>query len=316
MLFTDTIRLTFTNSGLMWRMMLYMLLGIVLICGIAVACCYPLIMELVDSGFFDQIVNAVSAGFLNFDSGHILSDTASIMTQFWDILSANSAELIPFVVGLFVIIGIGGSFYLGLMQIPCIECIYGNMSSYSRLAFGGCFIKNFGRSVKFALARLLVVLPMDIIILVAFFASLELFALSDIVSALAPFIIVLILIALFSIRICVTSTWASSIVAKNNGIWAGLKDSMSGMAKTFRSMFSTAIILTLLMLVVNVIVFVLTAGVGLLITIPCSVLLYYVYGNTAFFYANGLKFYLDKNTIVTPRKLEDFDKLADLKNIV
>jgi len=316
MIITDTIKLFFNNSGLIWKILLYQLVCSILVCGVAVACCYPLIVGLVDSGVFDQIANIISDSFFNFQINEILSNLGSIMSQFLGIITSNSAQFVPLLILLFIVLGIGGSFIFGLMQIPVMECIYGFMGSFSKLGFGGCFIKDFGRSVRFSLARLAIVLPFDILILAVFLLSLRLFSFGVVLSMLAPFIIVFVLTALISIRISLFSTWASSIVVKNSKIFTGLKDSFKAVSKTYKQMFGTSVAITLIIIVLNVSAIMFTASVGLFLTIPSSVLLCYVFAQVAFFYANGLRFYLDKQTIVTPRKIEDFESLKTLKNIV
>ena len=72
----------------------------------------------------------------------------------------------------------------------------------------------------------------------------------------------------------------------------------------------------LIAIALNVLAVILTASVGLIVTLPFCILLIYTYNMVAYFYANGMRFYVEKNKIVTPIKIEDFESIKVLKNII
>ncbi len=316
MMFLDTLKLTFNNANLLWKVLLYHLVCIVLVSGVTVAVCYPLISNLSSAGFFADIVALAEHNAFNLRLDQTLITVADILNKFIDIVVSDLPLYLPYTIAAIAIIMIFGEFLGGLAEIPTKECLYGYMGSWSRLGFMGCYIKNLGRSVKYSLAKLLIVLPFDLILIAGIIALMHLYKLGFVWSVFAPFLIILALTLFLSIRQVLFGGWASSIIVKNKRIFEGLRAGMHSYSKAFGRVFSVAISAVLIVIAINIMAITLTASVGLIVTIPFTIIYLYTFNMVAYFYTNGLRFYIDKNKIVSPRKIEDFESMYALKDII
>ena len=70
------------------------------------------------------------------------------------------------------------------------------------------------------------------------------------------------------------------------------------------------------MLMLNIFALNFTAGVGLLFTLPLTTLLIAITGDVAYFEALGMRYYIDSEHIITPKKLEERDKFCKLVDII
>ena len=316
MMFLDTQKLTFNNTNILWKVLLYHLMCIVLVSGITVAACYPLIMNLSNIGFFHDVHNIIQGGLFNFRLDQAVFVIGDIFDEFVNIVSSDLPLYLPYTIGAVAIIMILGEFLLGLANIPVKECLYGYMGSWSRLGFTGCYIKNLGKSVRFSLIRLLLVLPLDVIFLAGLGGVVYLFRLYPTWAMFSPFLMVLVMMLYISLRFIVFGGWSCSIIVKDKGIFEGLRNGIHSYNKAFGRVLGISMTNTLLIIALNVLAVMLTASVGLFLTVPFSILYLYTSSMVAYFYTNGLRFYIDKNKIISPRKIEDFESMKVLKDII
>ena len=317
MIITHSTKIFMRTSGVVWRLLPYMLVCILIVLGIALAVCYPLITSLSEAGFFSQIMSLFGDSFLNVNLADVFNSIAEVLVSFGEVVAENIGTLVPLVVALVLILGIGLSFLIGLSELAMADYLYGYMSSNSRLSFGSCLVKNLKKSAKLQLAKLAVVLPVYLIIISVFIASLMLFTL-DIswLVFVAPFIIVLALTLLIALRQTMFCMWAPCLIVHNGSVFGALRESFRQMAKNFGAIFPRQLVMTIIYIGVNIAVCLFTASVGLLLTVPATVYFTNIIGQVAFFHINGLKFYIDENQIVSPHKKEEWEHPDALKNII
>lgn len=317
MILTDSTKLFVRNGTLVWKILPYMLISILVVCGIGIACCYPLIDELSQAGFFAQVGDIFSQTFMNFRIDELLGAISQLTVSLFEIITQNIATVLPLVIILAVIITLGGSFLINLSELAIADCLYGYMSSNSKFSFFCCFIKNLKKSMRLQLAKLLVVWPVDMLIIAVFVAMLYLFTFDiAILSFLTPFLIVLVLSLLIALRQTLFCMWAPCMIVRNSTVWGALHESFVGMAKNFSVIYSRQLVLTLLYIAGNIATCIFTASVGLLLTIPATLLFSNIMGQVCFFYINGLRFYAGEDEIISPKKREDWEHLNNLKDII
>ncbi len=316
MMFLDTTKLTFNNASLLWKVLLYHIVCIVLVCGITVAVCYPLIVHLSTEGFFADVFGVAQASMFSFEFNHVLDVACQVFTSFGQIVSADMGTYLPYAIVAVCLMVLLGEFLFGMAELPTKECLYGYMSSWSKLGFAGCFVKNLSKSTRFSLVRLLVAVPFDVILAAMIGGLLYLFSLNTVWSMFVPFFMVLGFLLLATLRTCLLGGWACSVIVKGKGVFAGVRDGVHSYAKAFGKMFGLALSFVLIIIALNVLAVTLTASVGLIVTLPFSLVLMYTYHMVVYFYTNGMRFYVDKNKIVTPVKIEDFESIKVLKNII
>lgn len=317
MIITDSSKLFLRTSSLVWRMLPYMLISLLVICGLAIAICYPLIEELSQAGFFTQLLDLFRQIFFNLRIDEILASASNLALNLFDIITQNMSIILPLVIVALVIFSLGSFLVLGLSELAIADCLYGYMSSNSRLSFYSCFIKNLKKSFKLQLSKLLIVLPVDLIITAIIIGSLMLFTINNaIVITLAPFIIILVLCLLIALRQTLFCMWSPCMIVRNNSVWGALKESWICMASNFGTIYSRQLVVTIFSIGINIATCIFTASVGLFLTIPATVLFSNILGQTCFFYINGLKFYVDEDEIRAPKKREDWEHLSSIKDII
>lgn len=315
MIIDNSFRLFTTQSKLVWKVLLYQIIYVVLIAGITVACCYSLIDAFVNNGFIESTKNVIVGNMFNLRIDELLQDISQSLDTFWQIVTQSTSNTISAVV-LFFVVFVVGNFLFHFMSIPMSEVIYGFMGSSARLSFVGCFFSNFGRSVRYALCRLVTSLPVDVAIFAVFVLMLKFLPFSGIMAFVSSFVLVLALIVLISFRMTLFGLWTPSIVVQNRGIWKAFGTSVKVSFKNFRTVFPTYLLAVLIVLAVNLAFAIFTCGVGCIISVPASVVFSVILANVLYFHFSGLRYYIDKSRIICPKKIDDQEHLRDVKFIV
>lgn len=171
------------------------------------------------------------------------------------------------------------------------------MSSNAKLSLMGNVISLSGKSVLYVLVRLLFTIISDIIFFFIMWGSYKLLKLSS-MTLLIPFFELLLFMALISLRRCFSVIWIENIVIGKMKIFNAFAQSTKSGFKHFGSVFSRYFVSWLIIYVFNSLMTILTFGVGLIISIPTSILFLKILEMTAYYSWHDMCFYLDGNTIV------------------
>ena len=106
------------------------------------------------------------------------------------------------------------------------------------------------------------------------------------------------------------------MMVHNRSVWGALKENFVVMSKNFGTIFSSQLVMTLIYVGLNIATLLFTASAGLLLTIPATMLFAATLGQVAYFSTNGLRFYIDENEIISPKKKEDWEHINALKDII
>ena len=66
----------------------------------------------------------------------------------------------------------------------------------------------------------------------------------------------------------------------------------------------------------NLLALALTAGVALLVTLPLTTLMTAILGEVMYFETLGMRYYVDSEHIISPKKLEERDSFEKLRDII
>lgn len=315
MIIDNSFRLFTTQSKLVWKVLLYQIIYIIIIAAIVLACCYSLIDAFINYGVLENTKNLLLNNVFNPRVDEVLFDINAWVEKFWEIITMSTANTVAAIL-LFVILFVLGGFLFTLMSIPLTEVIYGYMGSSSRLSFVGCYLSNFGRSVKYALCRLITSMPVDVAIFAAFVGLLKLLAIGGAMSFFAPFIIVLALVLMLSFRMVIFGMWTPAIIALNRGIWKGFATSVKLGFKNFKTTFPTHLLVVLIVVAANFALAIFTCGVGCIVSVPASVVFSAIVSMVLYFHFCGLRYYIDKSRIISPKKIDDQERVNDVKFII
>lgn len=317
MITTDSIKLFLRNGGLVWHVLIYIVVCTLLLGGLTVAICMPFIQTLIEAGCFDQILDIFTGNVANIQLNVIFASIADLVTNIFGAIGADLGTMLPYVIILFLIFGVLGSFLYGLGELAVADCLYSYMGSSTKIGFSSCFIKNIFRSARLQLSKLVTVLPYNILICAVVYACLMMYNSTSVwVLTIAPFLLVLAVTLLVALKRTFVCAWAPSIIVRNEGTWAAFGSGLYDVFKNFGKIFGRQFVLVLLMIAVTIAAIILTASVGLVLTIPAGIVLCGVVNMVLFFYISGLKFYVDDDEIVSSKKKESLENINSLRDII
>ena len=98
MLYRNTFKILFSNGGLIWRVLFFLLCSVAVLVGIGALILTPIHRVLVSAGFFVMISDAYYE-FLNaINLKELFVDIGDIIESFFAIILDNLGELLPYII--------------------------------------------------------------------------------------------------------------------------------------------------------------------------------------------------------------------------
>ncbi|MGD9901007.1 MAG: hypothetical protein AB7S44_00525 [Spirochaetales bacterium] len=296
---------------------MYKIVVTIIVFSLATVVALPLINVLNANNFFIDLKDTLSTFMLNLDFNIILLSISSIVNLFVSVIAANLGAVIYSLIGVFLIIIVLGGFLNGLSELAVTDTLNGYMSSNANFSFLNSYIKNFGKSLKLQLAKLAINLPINLIITYLIYLTLPLLYSSDyFVLLLAPLIVITLSTVLIALNITVFSGVIPAITVHNCGVFEGYRRGFKAVSRRFFKTLSNSIVIVFTILIVNAFVTIITAGAGLIITLPSSTFLLAIFGMVMYYGSMGMRYYVDPETILSPKKLEEQDKMRYTKFVI
>ncbi|MDE5563300.1 MAG: hypothetical protein K2J01_07155 [Clostridiales bacterium] len=294
MSFKNAFKNLIAHFGVVWAVLLYLIVCSAIIVGLSLPFILPIARAFKDAGVFDGISNAFTV--LMGDGG---------WNGFWDGLFDvynkiigvfNSNSRVVSLLRMFVIfvLLLAFRFFFGLYEIPLATVMDGRMSCNAGYSFIGKFISTLGVSVRFSLAKMPIMIAIDAITFAIIYGLASLIGLS----VALPFVIILVIIVMRAFRSSLTSSWAPC-VAGGMGVIKGFARSCEICFKRFGSIYSTYVIMWLLVVACGLFVIIFTLGVGIIIAFPFAMCILGYIGITVYYNKTGKRYYID-GTVFTP----------------
>ncbi len=317
MILSDSLRILGRNHHILWRLMIYILVCVLVVGGLSLAICSPLISELSKHGFFSSLEDLFVNLTFNFDMGNVFDRVYTFLVGFGDLVKANLATMLPFLIVFVTVFTLGVRFTVGLAELPVVDYVYNSMASNTRLSFGVCFIKNLKKSVKLQLCKLCVAFPVDLLILCAGIGGLLAFQF-DIVwlNVLLPILWLVGVMLLVSFKQTLFGLWTPFVAIFEEGCFASFAKSFKALKGNFCAVFGRVLLISFLCVVLNYLLVILTMAVGLIFVVPVEFCVFLVFGLVMTFYLNGLRFYVTEKEIISPKKKENWERVSSLKDII
>ncbi len=308
-----SLRLLFSNFSNVWKILLYKIFIMLCAIGLTTVISWHIISTLINEGFFVEVASTFETLLFNFNFEIIINSISSLVNNLIAILAGANLE-IEAIVHLFL--GIVIFYFLnGLFQLAITRHLTGYMSSLTGFGVFNSYISWFGKSLSYQLTRILISLPLDLIIAIsAYYIMLGVLQLAG--AFVAIFVTLCFVVLTGSLKYTVYCCWSTSIVVNNLNPFSAFKKNLKIVFKRFLRTWSSAIVLTLALILLNAFAISLTAGVGLIVILPMSTLILSIFNNVIYYTAMGMRFYVDNDTIITPKKLEEQDKFCRVKNII
>lgn len=312
MVYLNTLKIMFNNFSLAFKSFLYKLIAFLIAVAIIFAFAFRPLIALVNDGF----LKVLWASLADFSFNGFFQAIVQMQDIFLSFLAEKEAGL---VVPLIIAIAVAYILGLTLMKLDKIatqEVLDGKMGSNCKLSFAGMLFARLGFSLKYTFSSVLFYLPIDILILFTVYFELKLFSLTGFWLIIAPFILILSVVILITLRLSLFNSWVPTLVSGGKGVFKSLFMSFEAVFRKFFKTFGNALLIIVTALFLNMLMFSLTAGVGLILTIPATILLVDVFEMVNTCFCTGKRFYNDGVSIVTPKKLETQEDVKNLIDIV
>ncbi len=307
--------MTFFNSikllGSNWEKVLKLFLYYIVVWGITICLLLPVFFEfrdvITDNIRSTDVVASYTTMFSSSFGGYLNSLLMLVYTIFLDCVAVNLGLVIYGMIVIFLIM----PFLLNIGKYVTCEMLYGYMASKSHVGFFSALFKTLNKNLLFSLFKtlyslLFLALTTYLVFLLGFvnntFFQTYFLALCEI----------LMLVVLFTLNKVTTAGWAPAVIVFGCSVFAGY---VKGLKVVFRRLPRTLLVAFLIFLVFFVITFI--AGVySLVVTVPIVASLLCMYDMTTFFTSHGMRFYVNNQIILTPKKLEEVDNINKAKYIL
>lgn len=308
MMFKNSARLLFTNFDKVWKLLVYHILSIAIAFGL-VAVFYQDYLSIATFAYDEaDMASVFQAGTLYGSSipAALTSITNFVIIFFNELFVISVGKGIYFCFVVFFLFPI--LFNVG-KYVVC-EMMYGYMSSCRKQSFTGTFIKTLGSSMIYSLVKVIYSLPFNVLV------ALSMWGLTRVQNPtfdyIMPFAFVIIPAILLGIKSLLNAGWAAAKVVYNHNIFTSFTIGIRAVFRHAVEVFSTNFIFYLLAIVLSVVL----GAYSLIIILPLLSPLVYIFEMVMFFSSQGMRFYVDADNIVSPKKLEEVDRIEDAKYLL
>ena len=309
MLIVNSLKVFFNNLSVMWKMILYHFIVLVVTLALFFGLVYPQVSDayavLEQTGVVEHLQTLfkqiISVDQNIFDT---LVRLRSSLDESFAVLQANTSGVGILVLWICLIL----LFYrlmIGLGQLPAYELVRANMDAQAKYSFTVTYLKMFKRSLLAQVCILLVSVPIDLLIAIALY-YLSGFLISSGLGIFAFFFLTAILIILWSAKNTLFALWCPFMVTEKLNPVRAFSKSVSKVVRKYFKIFSYVIIVLILTILVNVGIGFFTCGSGIILTIPASLLIYYIFDMVLFYTIHSKRFSVDSSNIVKTRMDNDF----------
>ena len=310
-MFKNSIKLLCANFDKVWKLLIYQLLSWALVVGLL-------------APFYGTFANIFSSVWAEFELGKVFTSGT-----FYG-LSVSVAEALTSVLGaLFKAVALLFNTNVGigiyLVFILCIfrpiladvgrfvtcEMVYGYMATSSKQSFTGTFLRTLGKSLSYAGMKLLFTIPFNALICVGIFGLSQIIA-NNVFEVLLPILIILIPSILFAFKETFIAGWAPAMIVYDCNVFRAFPKGQSAVLRRGLRVYSTSLMIYLLTMLL-----VIALGLySLVIILPIIFPFIYIFDMVMFFSSQGMRFYVDSGTILTPKKLEEVDTIENSKYLL
>ena len=312
MFLKNTIKLTFVNSSNIWKILLYRILCILCVLGLTTVIAWPIINVLIKDNFFVNLQKSFEDMLFNLNFEKLFLTVDKVFKNLAEIISNHGYAVQAVLVAVFDVILI--SFLEEYASLAVHQSVGGYMSSLTRYSFTNGYVSNFGKATFLALLRTATTLVINIVLWVGmYFLASTLYAKIGVIAIVITFMLALLLV---SVKHTVFCGWEPAYLIHDETVLASLKMAVSVVCKKFFKVLSSFVILLLAVFILNIFALTFTAGVGLLVTLPLTTLMLIILDEVVYRELLGMRYYVDSEHIVTPKKLEQQDSFSKVKDII
>lgn len=308
MILKNSFKLFCSNFDKVWKYFFYT----IIVTGIVVALMMPFLNEIktvVLANWTNDILNSIPSTGLLYGS-----NVAGIFSAAWDfcygciIMLFNDYLWIGIYLVVLVVIIL--PFLMNIGKYAVQENLYNYMSSQSKSSYSAVLVKTLRRSVPYAILKTLLAIIWKVVLIASAYG------LFSVTAPLFDYFLPVIIIVAGALATAISRTfvegWAPASVVYNFNVFKSYNIGFKAVCRKYGRIFSASLIINLLFIF-------LIMGFGI-ISAVVFVPLYLGLNNMAemvmFFTSQGMRYYVDPETVITPKKLEQLDTIEKTKYLL
>ncbi len=311
-MFKNSTKLLVANFSIVWKLILYY----IIVFGITIGLIAPFFTQIGQAfngaGLLDEIGSLLTNFNVSVNPFNLVVNLNDAFTNIFSLLlgflkSNTAVALYVCFVALYLF-----PFLLSLADLPVGQVLFGYMSSLTKYSFTGSYLKYLSRSVRYQLLKQLLLLPFNILIVLAFVYALRLVTLASWMVYIMPLILVTIIVTLSGLKKTIFSGWTPAIVVYDCNMFKGFKKGIKAVSRRFLKVFSTSLMIMLIAIAVTY----LFGTFVFPIIFPFFASFFYVFEMVMFYGSQGMRYYVDLDTILSPKRLEENDPYKKVRYII
>ena len=316
MIYKNSIKVLFSNFNIVWKLALYLLLVFAFGGTLFFFCMNPIVKFISEAGFFRQIVELYTEFLSSLNLASALERLSQIFTNLGLFIKDNISQIWVYIVLASVVLFFLNNLLFNLSHMAVSYSLHFYIGSLTRQGFFESFGDCIGKNLKTQFCNFFVSMPINILYIYLFIVASRLFDITWFLNIFAVIIIVVGFVILMAFKYTLLSAWIPSMVVMNHGVCKSFGVGLKITFRRFGHVFRNAIGIILTIIVLNMFLGMFTFMVGLIISIPISVVLYNAFGMVVTYEGQGMRYYVDIYNVITPKKKEDLDKIKDMKFVV
>ena len=307
-MFKNSLKLFCANFDKMWKLFLYT----IIVCGISFALLLPFfseIKEAINVSWTSELLSKVPSTGLLYGS-----DVAGIFNAIWDFVASIVSYIYFKNVWILIYVAficcIVLPFLLNIGKYTVNEMLYGYMSSQAKVGFCSSMIRTIRKSSVFAIFRAILSLFWGAVVVASIYGITAINA--PLFAYFLPIVVIVGLSFVISVGQSFVSGWAPASVVYGFNIFKSYFMGLRAVIRRYWKILSTGF-------VINMIFIFLIMGFGLVssvVFIPLYMGLINMFEMVMFFGSQGMRYYVDADTFLTPKKLEQTDNIKKTKYLL
>lgn len=305
-----SIKILFTRPSFIFKVMIYKVAVAVLAASVILIFAYGAIENLYYEGAFESFNNIVLKG----STQGVFLSVRDALSSFWHVL-IKSGELTTVVLTSLAFVFLF-CFLISLDDIAQGEVIYARISANCRVSYTGSLLKKLWLATKYALFKMVYLIVSATLTILILIASSKMLDSGGFFGIISPFVLIFEFIVIVSAFFTLFGGHVAAILTTDEKVFKNFFVNLKMALRSFFRLYLLNFLLVTLILFINYVFASVLFGVFLIFTVPASFALVSIFNFVMYLDASGSRYYVDANTIVSPKKNEYYDKVKDLIDLI
>lgn len=287
----NSLKIFASKFSMVYSILLYLVIATVVLASVSVFALIPVYRFLEAEGVTSKAGDVITKFVINGYSSELFEQTVECLEKIDEVMRTRSDLVVLTALYFTLFIGVFCRLVYGMLELPMLKKIKGAMSDNADYGFIGLYVSCFGKSFVFSLCKIMLKILADAIVLFGVLLLSEVLMFSS-AKVFIPFIDCIILVAYFTFSHCITACWGASVATDGRSLFGSLKLSWKMFFSDSARVYGTFVITAFLLLGINFFIARYTFGAGIIISLPVSIYLVYIFAMTYFYTKRGYRYYV------------------------